>query len=833
MKTCMRSLASLALVLAFLSAAGAAFGQDVTPPAAGTVNDGIIADIDYQTSMTAISANWSGFGDPESGIAGYEWAIGTTSGGTEFQAFTSVGVATSAKNAGLTLSNGTTYFVTVRATNGAALQTSAASDGVTVDTSRIVHVTGYTIASNSRVFGDDSDNAWITAGDVTNDGIMDLVVSKHRDFGTGKIAVFQRSGASWDAGTVIPTATSGNGICLPSVGPLQHDGVSWVVYQVHGQGNSSGALEVSRMSGSVETKVLDSTGWPGALYPAIADLDGDGKLDVYASVQANGWFYKYTYDSGTDSYTRTGIATLGGGNITAQRPMVGDFAGVGKQSIIYFNGLNLIHHLTYNGSFVSTPVFTTPAWSDSLTSGQVDSAPGSDFVVEVNDSNKKPVYLVSGGNFKATIIAEPGELARVACADLDGDGRDEVYGGGWSTGNLYQFTPESGWRVMDRFPSMKWTEAVRVRKPGMTRDEVVFVCIENMNITIRALGLAPSGPTVSLPLGSTAPAAARFTADFTGAVLYQWDFDYDGKEFSADFVNSQTGTCSHTYTAPGAHSARIQVTFANGTVSYYDVSVTIAPSASAPTVTLTASPAAGTAPLPVGFTATVPPIFGRIESFEWDFDGDGTTDQVTTNDADTASCTYRRGDSFACRVKATSVMGASGVASVVVKVDPGADPPSFASFTASPSPAEAGQAVTFTAAASAGSVGGVARYEWDFDGNGGNDLVTTAGSAAHTYGKTGTYMARVRAIDDNGTPADPSDDLEAEAKILLLITLPVSSLRVWWAQPRDADRVRGNAVTLHVNAAPANRTAKVEFFRRQSDGGPHPSPGDFSLVKIG
>ena len=102
--------------------AGQDFGNaDTSIP---TVNhapyDGLAADIDYQTSTTTISANWAGsFTDPQSGIAGYEWAIGTAAGGTTIQGYTSVGTATSATTSGLSLTSGTKYYVTVRATNGA------------------------------------------------------------------------------------------------------------------------------------------------------------------------------------------------------------------------------------------------------------------------------------------------------------------------------------------------------------------------------------------------------------------------------------------------------------------------------------------------------------------------------------------------------------------------------------------------------------------------------------------------------------------------------------------------------------------------------------------
>ena len=99
---------------------------DVTLPVAGTVNDGVGADIALQTSTTTMSANWSGFSDPQSGIV-YEWAIGTAPGLTNVAPFTSVGYASSASRSDLVLVVGTTYYVTVRATNFGLLTTSVSS----------------------------------------------------------------------------------------------------------------------------------------------------------------------------------------------------------------------------------------------------------------------------------------------------------------------------------------------------------------------------------------------------------------------------------------------------------------------------------------------------------------------------------------------------------------------------------------------------------------------------------------------------------------------------------------------------------------------------------
>ncbi len=109
---------------------------DSTAPAAPvSVNDGLGADVDYSTSTTTLSANWSSVTDSVSGLAKYQYAIGTTSGGTQTLGYTDNGTTTTVTNSSLSLASGTTYYVSVRAVDNAGnTGTSTTSDGITVDT---------------------------------------------------------------------------------------------------------------------------------------------------------------------------------------------------------------------------------------------------------------------------------------------------------------------------------------------------------------------------------------------------------------------------------------------------------------------------------------------------------------------------------------------------------------------------------------------------------------------------------------------------------------------------------------------------------------------------
>jgi len=96
--------------------------NDATPPSAPpAVRDGTSTDIDVSYSLTQLSANWDAAADAESGIADYQYAIGTTAGGSDVVDWTSVGNVLAVTKSLLTLTAGQKYYFSVRAVNGVGL----------------------------------------------------------------------------------------------------------------------------------------------------------------------------------------------------------------------------------------------------------------------------------------------------------------------------------------------------------------------------------------------------------------------------------------------------------------------------------------------------------------------------------------------------------------------------------------------------------------------------------------------------------------------------------------------------------------------------------------
>ncbi|HEY9072110.1 MAG TPA: hypothetical protein VIV61_17760 [Candidatus Ozemobacteraceae bacterium] len=103
---------------------------DPTPPDPVIVTD----DGAFTASANTLHAVWTASNDLQSGVNRYEYAIGTASGTIDVLGPTSVGLNLSFTNSALTLTNGTNYFIHVRAVNGGNTPAAwSVADGIRCD----------------------------------------------------------------------------------------------------------------------------------------------------------------------------------------------------------------------------------------------------------------------------------------------------------------------------------------------------------------------------------------------------------------------------------------------------------------------------------------------------------------------------------------------------------------------------------------------------------------------------------------------------------------------------------------------------------------------------
>lgn len=111
------------------------FNIDWTEPASVNVNDGFASDINSFVTPTEISANWTSSSDQHSDLVEYFVAVGTSIGATDIVSFTSNGLQLSKTFAGLSLTFGQTYYISVKSVNGAGLESLVScSNGQTLET---------------------------------------------------------------------------------------------------------------------------------------------------------------------------------------------------------------------------------------------------------------------------------------------------------------------------------------------------------------------------------------------------------------------------------------------------------------------------------------------------------------------------------------------------------------------------------------------------------------------------------------------------------------------------------------------------------------------------
>jgi PKD repeat protein len=142
---------------------------------------------------------------------------------------------------------------------------------------------------------------------------------------------------------------------------------------------------------------------------------------------------------------------------------------------------------------------------------------------------------------------------------------------------------------------------------------------------------------------------------------------------------------------------------------------------------------------------------GTIVKYEWDLDGDGTF-ETNTGTTPTVTKQYTAEGSYDVRLRVTDNGGATDLSVKTLTVID--NQPPTAAFTVNPNPVVAGANSTFNASTSSDPDGTIAKYEWDFDGNGTYETnAGTTASTTHAFTTAGTINVGLRVTDNGGKTA--------------------------------------------------------------------------------
>jgi PKD repeat protein len=246
----------------------------------------------------------------------------------------------------------------------------------------------------------------------------------------------------------------------------------------------------------------------------------------------------------------------------------------------------------------------------------------------------------------------------------------------------------------------------------------------------------------SIELGQTATLNATGSSDADGTIeTYDWDYEGDGTYDAT----TTTASSPHVYPTTGSYAPKVRVTDEDGATDVKAASLNVH---DPPVVSFTAAPALTSQGVNVSFNASGSSSFdpGGITEYAWDFNGDGTF--VSSATSPTTTHAYSTKGHYPAVLRIKDAANPAGVTSTPITIT--VTTPPVAALAVTPSPADAGQAITLDATGSNDPDGSIVRYDWDYEGDGSYDVSTTTQSISHVYPNRGSFTPKVRVVDDYG-----------------------------------------------------------------------------------
>ena len=240
-----------------------------------------------------------------------------------------------------------------------------------------------------------------------------------------------------------------------------------------------------------------------------------------------------------------------------------------------------------------------------------------------------------------------------------------------------------------------------------------------------------------------------------GVVTFAWDFDGDG------VTDSTLQSPTHTFATEGDKTVALTVMDDVGKTSKAQMVVTVfaTPSNTVPNVFVRAFTLNGSRPFEVFFRADAldPDLGGLITNYDWDFDGNGTTD--SSGPSSTATFLFPQSGAFTAKVTATDLAGAQSSATVVLALCPSGHKPDTApaamilsdSALIGPAPLSV-NLMAFGSDMDGGSSS--AAWSWDADGDGNLESLGSGRTITISGLAAGLHRIRLDMFDDEGrTPS--------------------------------------------------------------------------------
>lgn len=405
------------------------------------------------------------------------------------------------------------------------------------------------VLDKSTVFADDAYEVSICFGDVNNDGSVDMVLGKHKDFRTGRTVAFQRTADEWDSGTQI--YASGNGNVNPVI--TQIDGSNWLLINRHDQNNYGGDLRFLKFDSSMTLLKSYSV---SLNHPYFSD-QVVANQEIYFNTR--GKLAKAVWNGA--GFTATQIASNGEAN-KMTTILADDLTGDGVEEIIY---------ATYDASlgvrglslFVDgAELELVKGFTCYFTTGQFDATTAAHELLYFNSLAGEVVLVrynsLSGMYISETLITDQSGIRAIAAFDTNYDGTDEAIMG-TSNGEIFKYDI-----VADRMRTVLtsgvfWNDAV-VADWGEGK-RAVLAGSEGGDASVVAIGLDDPNAIIddisgnSYPEGSTVDISWEFVGP---SFLVHVQISEDQTNWTTvATLDSQAGFCELTDATEGEYFLRI------------------------------------------------------------------------------------------------------------------------------------------------------------------------------------------------------------------------------------------------------------------------------------